>query len=220
MKKILVLFLAALMLFALAACSGDEDIESLKEENRKLKAQIIKLETQLNKVSDKTTPDSDEVSVSPDFAEVTLGSRHQLDFAEMIFDSAGWSDDIKPTDTSGVYSYYSDEKDESYFWLCGTLKNISGNSYSVENIHAEITFNDKYTYSAKLIADEGGNDFYGDNVKPLKTVKYYIYASCPDEVKELYTNAVVRFGFKDNFVRETSSDWEEYDNLFTIKLYK
>ena len=219
MKKILVLMLACAVLLTLFACTSDKELEELREENAHLKDQIEKLQAQVNKVSDSTS-DEEESPISPTFKEVNLGDNCSLDFAEITFDTAGWSDDIKPTDTSGVYSYYSDKDGESYFWICGTLKNVSGESYNVDNIHGTVTFENKYTYNVNLIADEGGNDFYGDNVKPLKTVKYYIYASCPDEVKELYNNAVIRFGFKDNFVRETSSDWEEYDNLFTIKLYK
>lgn len=220
MKKLITLLMVVLMVLALCAC-GDEDIAELKEENAKLKAKILELQIQLNKISDKTDsskkPDEDATS---GFKEVNLGGSETLDFAVMTFESAGWSDELNPTDTSGVYSYHADKEGESYFWLSGNLKNTWGNSYQVDNIYAEITFNDAYTYTARLIADDGGNDFYGDNVNPLKTIKYYIYASCPDEVKSIYKTATVKFGFKDNFERQSGSDWSKFDNLFTITLYK
>jgi len=236
MKKPIAILLAGLFVAVTAACGGTEnnsaalqrleaenaslvqENSALKEQIATLEAQIAALEAQVNKITDTSTQLEEETPKEPRFTKVNLGDTVTLDFAELTFESAAWSDDIKPTDTSGVYSYMSDEEGESYFWLCGTLKNTSGEKFNVDNTYGEIVFDNKYSYTAYLIADDGGNDFFGDTVKPLKTIKYYIYASCPDEIKESYSSAVVNFAFKDNFAYEYKSDWTLYDNLFTISL--
>ena len=146
--------------------------------------------------SETSSEEAEELS----YTEVSVGDIITQDFATMSLDKVSWSDEIKPSDISGVYSYYSDQEGESYFWLSGTIKNLSGDSFSIENMAAEFIFDDKYTYSGIIIADDGGNDFYfTDYVQPLGSVKYYIYYSIPDELKNSYSSCVLRFGFKDSF---------------------
>lgn len=177
-------------------------------------------ESKVNSINDNTSKQDESVPAEDEFIQLNLGDCITLDFVDFTVDSASWSDTIKPTDTSGFYSYKPDNDNESYFWLCGTMKNTSGNAYSVEDIVSEIVFDDKYTYNAYLIADDGGDDFYGDYVKPLSTVKYYIYVSAPDEVKEIYNSATVRFGFANNFSGSYYDEFEECDYLYEVKLAK
>lgn len=150
--------------------------------------------------------------------EIKFGETLPLDFVEMSVLNSSWSDTIKPTDTSFVYSSMADQDNESYFWISGNLKNISGDKYNVENIVAEINFDEKYNYTAYLIADDGGSDFYGSSVKPMKSVKYYIYASVPDEIKNSYSTAKVIFGFKDKFSGSYYDNLDECDHIYSIQL--
>lgn len=239
MKRAVSFVLAALLCVALCACGstggqnqGDSGaleakiaeyetkISELETQLAEAEQKVAQLESQINTVSDNPSviPEETPDSGSDGFVKLNLGDSVDLDFLEMTVGSASWSDELKPTDTSGVYSYMSDVENETYFWLTGTMKNISGNSYNVEDIVAEIVFDSKYTYNAYLKADDGGNDFYGYNVKPLASVKYYIYASVPDELIDMYSTVTVKFGFKENFSGSYFDEFDECDYLYIVEL--
>ena len=177
-----------------------------------------------NKIIDKVevdTPDKDTTSSEEGvFKSVTLSDKISLDFVKMTFEKIAVSEAIYPTDTSGVYSYMSEKDGEQYFYLKGSIQNISGNAYSVENMVGKLVFDDKYTYSCFLIADDGGNDFYGDYVKPLSSVKYYIYSSVPDEIVTTYSTCTFYFGFKDCFSGSYYDSLDECDYLYKISAKK
>lgn len=223
------------MCLSLVACGGTSSNDGLENQLAESQAKVNELETKLaeaeakvaeleakvNSIGDSTSQQQEElINKGDEFIQLNLGDAITLDFVEFTVDSASWSNDIKPTDTSSVYSYMSDKENESYFWMCGTMKNTSGNAYSVEDIVSKIIFDDKYTYTAHLIADDGGNDFYGDYVKPLSSVKYYIYVSAPDEIKEIYSTATVKFGFEDSFGGSYYDDFEDCDYLYMVNLNK
>lgn len=148
---------------------------------------------------------------------VTLGDTVSLDFVEISLEETGVSDTILPVDTSRGYSYISDNELEKYYYVTGVLKNLSGSAYSADDIFAEMVFDGKYTYSANLIACAWSNNFYDDYVKSLGTVKYYIYASIPDELIESYSECVLTFGFANNFsVSKYSLSEEKCDYLYSI----
>ena len=232
MRRNIGLCLAVLLAVGLTACGGDsagaetqiaqlqEQIAQLTQANQELTEENDQLRQQLNTIGDQTAPAPEPDEGPAGFTELFLGSQVTLDFVDMTVDSASWSDEIKPTDTSSVYSYKADQEGESYFWLCGTMKNTSGAAYSVEDIVSELMFDGKYTYNAYLIADDGGNDFYGDYVNPLSSVKYYIYASVPDELKDTYSSCELRFGFAENFSGSYYDEFDECDYLYTITLTK
>lgn len=128
-----------------------------------------------------------------------LGETISLDFVEMVLEEIGISETITPVDTNRGYSYIPDTPNEKYFYLTGTLKNLSGNTYNVEDILAQMVFDGTYAYNAKLTACAWTNNFFGENVKPLGTVKYYIYASIPDELIDNYEECEIKFGFANEF---------------------
>lgn len=146
MKKLFLMFISFLVLSLLGACNPfdnalEEANNKLQEENNALREELAAMQSQGNKITDTSTDKLEsQEKENPTFEEVNLGDSVSLDFAEITFDSASWSDEIKPTDTSGVYSYMADREGESFFWVTGTLKNLSGEKYNVENIHAEIVF--------------------------------------------------------------------------------
>lgn len=160
-----------------------------------------------------------EVTVVKDRAQkINIGDTITLDFVEMSVLNTDWSSTIKPKDTSSVYSYMSDQDGETYFWISGNIKNTSGEKYDIENIEAEIIFDNRYTYSAYLIATDGYS-FYDNYVNPLKTVKYYIYASVPDEVREMYSTCQIKFGFTDNFAEDyLRLNFEKCDYIYAVEL--
>lgn len=148
---------------------------------------------------------------------VALGDTISLDFVEMTLEEIGVSETILPVDTSRVYSYISDTPNEKYFYLTGTLKNLSGNTYDVEDIFAQMVFDGTYSYSAYLTACAWSNNFYDESVKPLGTVKYYIYASIPDELINSYGECEIKFGFANDFsVSRYRLTEGECNHLFTL----
>ena len=129
---------------------------------------------------------------------VNFGETFSNEILEIVIDSASTMQEIKPSDTSGVYSYISDVPNETFFFLTGSAKNLSGEDYDVTEMQIDFCFDDAYNYSGNIVIDEGGDDFYNDNIKPLKTVKYYMYASVPDEMVDSYTTCSVQFSVKGN----------------------
>lgn len=151
---------------------------------------------------------------------VNIGDTITLDFVEIGIEDHSISDTILPVDTSRMYSYISDVENEKYFYISGTLKNTSGNSYSVEDVLVEMAFDNKYNYRGYLAASSG-NDFYADTVKPLGTVKYYIYSSVPDELINSYKTCVITFGFSDSFnTSKYSITKEDCNNQYSITIEK
>lgn len=148
-----------------------------------------------------------------DVQNVHLGETITLDFMEMFIESASYTEELKPTDTSNVYSYYKDEPDKKYFYLQGTIKNIGRFNYGVDNICVELNFDEKYKYNGHLIADDGGNDFYGDNVDPFDSVKFYMYSSIPDELISQYNKCTITFGFNENFGYNDDNTYSYISNM-------
>ena len=151
-------------------------------------------------------------------SEVNIADTISLEFVEMTLESLNISDKILPEDTDSGYLYISDVENEQYFCIAGTLKNLSGASYDVENIYVEMVFDEKYTYAGQLSACAWTNDFYGSNVKPLGTVKYYLHTSVPDELIDSWATCSVTFGFKENFDGGYYVEKAECDYLYTINL--
>lgn len=175
----------------------------------------------VNKIGDNDDTSSAETEEDKlEFESVDYGTSINLDFLEMTVEGASIAEELYPTDTSGVYSYMSDKEGEQYFYLTGNMKNIGGKSYSVENMVVQFCLDDKYNYTGWLKADDGGNDFYGDYVKPFGQVKYYIYSSIPDELMNTYSTCKIRFGFQEEFRGSYYDDFDECDYLYEITISK
>lgn len=220
MKKMFSLVLAIMMCASLCACGifggntpGSNSSDSVAAGAAAPDNSIGNVVSQNNY---NTTAPVENVS----FQNVNLGTQITLDFLEMTFDTVSYAQELKPTDTSRVYSYIADKENEQYFYLSGSIKNIGGAGYSVKNIVSEIVFDNKYTYNAHLAADNGGNDFYGDYVEPFGGVKYYIYASVPDELLNQYSTVTFRFGFKNNFSGSYYDDFDECNYLYQLSAMK
>ena len=221
MKKLLSVLLAISACLAFASCNAADD----NEEIERLKKKIEKLESQLeayeNGEADVTEKPSATLRPDKDgFFEVPFNQKVSLEFVEFTIEDSLCTEELTPADTSGVYSYMADNEDEKYFCIYGTLKNLSGEEYDIEDIVSEICFNDKYTYTAHLKADDGDGDFYGNYVKPLGSVTFYIYASVPDEVVNIYESCTVKFGFKEGFSGSYYDDFEECDYLYYVTFNK
>jgi len=108
---------------------------------------------------------------------VTIG-----DVMELTLEGSEWTDEIKPSNTSSVYSYYEDKDGEKYFVIKGKVKNIAGEDLDIEYVNqSKIVINDTYKADIRIEAEEtDGTSFYA-NIKPLQTLNIIAYASLSDE---------------------------------------
>lgn len=232
-KKIIATLLTSCIALACIGC-GDNKSENSNSSNSQQSTVIDQptstpteqpTDAPINQVDDTATNTIDtEPTAAPTeeplvYETINFGEMIALDFVEWTVDSAACTQEIFPTDTSSVYSYMPDQENEQYWYITGTIKNISAETYNVEYIAAELCFDDKYKYDAYLIADDGGRDFYGQTVKPFGSVKYYIYASVPDELIGMYTTCTVKFAFEDNF-DNYRPDFDECKYFYQVTVSK
>ena len=228
MKKSVAVLLAMSLGLSLAACassnaSTNEAESKASEASAEAENTVETTQTEStvqNQMSETTAEEEVQEEQAIEFETVHFGDSIITDFVEMTVESMDTSQELKPTDTSSVYSYMSDQDGETYFYVTGTMKNTSGDSYSVEDMNIQMTFDGKYNYTGYIAADDGGNDFYGDYVKPFGSVKYYMYASIPDELISSYSTCVIKFAFHDNFMHDINTDFSTYEHCYTIAVTK
>lgn len=115
---------------------------------------------------------------------VTIGN-----VMELTLEASEWLDEIKPSNTSGVYSYYEDKDGEKYFVVKGKIKNLSGGNLDIDYAHkSQILINDTYEANVTIKSEEtDGTSFYG-SIKPLQTLNVVIFASVSDELYNICEN--------------------------------
>ena len=173
-----------------------------------------------NEIDTSDEPEEPEESEEPEseITEVNFSEQITTDFVEIVIDGASSGDEIRPDNPESVYRYMPDQDDEKYVYLYGTIKNVGGESFEfADNMFAELVFDDKYVYSGNITADEGGDFSYiYAYLNPLKSEKFYIIASIPDELEEQYSKVVVKFGFCENFDGPFSIQEDECDYLYSV----
>ena len=196
MKRTISFFLILVFILLLCGCSASsnsdesklqERISQLEQENQELKQQISELQNGDNTIKDNTKQDNEPIG---DSAPKTVSLNTTFDVADVMsitLLSSEWCDEIKPSNTNGVYSYFKDVDGEKFFVVHGELKNLASKTLDITYAgKAEILINEKYTLSATMELEEPeGNSFYGD-AKPLQTLPLIIYCSVSDELYESY----------------------------------
>lgn len=217
-----VLFLCISLALCLTACGSTT--EPPKETND---SYVGTTDNSSNEVSNKMNDNEEVISkVESDdttsFHEISFGETQTLDFVEFTIDGASSGDEIKPANPQNVYTYESDLDGEKYIYIYGTIKNISGDQFEfADNMYAKMTFDDKYNYRASIIADEDGSFSYiYAYLDPLKSERFYIIASVPDEMENQYSKVNVKFGFAENFDGEYNIQEDECDYLYSITVTK
>lgn len=111
------------------------------------------------------------------------------DVMELTLESSEWLEEIKPSNTSGVYSYYENKEGEKYFVVRGKIKNIAGENLDIQYANkSQILINDMYKANVTFEAEEtDGTSFYGD-IKPLQTLNIIAYASVSDDAYNICEN--------------------------------
>ena len=183
-KRMLVVLIAAICIISIAACSkgGVDADQTPKNGAYPLLPGSYGDESESATVGTVSTPiNFNETVVVGDVMEITL-------------EEYEWLDEIKPSNTTGAYSYKSDNVGEKYFVIRGKVKNIAGDTLDISYAHeSELIINGRYKANINIDAEESdGTGFYGD-VKPLQTLNIVIYASVSDELYEICENIDVTF---------------------------
>ena len=154
-----------------------------------------------------------------DFKNVSFGEKIELDFAEITIDGFYAGEEILPQKIDEMYSLIEDKEGEKYFWLEGSVKNLSGEKLSIWKTVIEFTFDDKYNYVGDFMACADDDDYFQDfpGIDPLKKTNYYMVVSVPDELANSYSKCDVKFGFKENFTNESWDGLEKCDYLFQVE---
>jgi len=230
-KRLIGVILVFVMLsFGLMGCSADSsDLESLKaeienlkseneklqDENEELKTEIAKSAVSTNSVVDNTIQEDKKEGIKT----ISLAEPVNLDFVEFTLEAAEWKDELLPSNISGVYSYYEDIENETYFVFKGIIKNVSGEAYSIGDMVSQFVFNDKYKYTGITVGEsEDHTDLYGDYLNPLQSTVIYIYVSVPDEIKEQFQTCNLTFGFDNNFSNNMFDAIEEVDIRYNVQV--
>lgn len=192
MKRTLKFITILMLLVSLSACSVSGNDTDYQEQIDALEDRVEALEAQLKGEDEPAAapPEESEPEPEPDsrpkdgiivFGEtVTIG-----DIIEFTVDSCAWEQEILPSNTSGTYSYKGDENDETYLVLRGRFTNLSGESYSIEDIHeSELLINGKYNFTVRLDGEDPDGAGFSEDTKPLQTVNFVIYASVSDTAKD------------------------------------
>lgn len=182
-------------------------------------AEETKTEEKTNSVSSsaaKTTTGATTLNVNE---TVTIG-----DVMELTLESAEWTEEIDPSNTSA--SYYSskdDQEGEKYFVVRGKVKNLAGGNLDLswKGFEGEMLINDTYKSELSLDVEESdGTGFYGE-IKPLQTLNIIIYASISDELQAMAESASLNLKFVndadyiDEYFYADKVPFNEYNILFT-----
>lgn len=146
--------------------------------------------------------------------QYSIGDTINEEFMEMTIDGVVEEQEVEPSDTSGAYTYYSDQEDETYVIVYGTLKNLAGNDLELSGgTSIEFCFDDKYNYYGWIEVEENDGTGFDSWLKPLASRNYVLYASVPDELIDMYTSCTISFKCSENM--EWSYDYEySYDIVF------
>lgn len=222
-KRIIVAFCMIGMLLTFCSCSSSgnsEDIDAYKARIAELENQVESLQAQLNEIQSSETPSSGSLEATK--PSIEFGQKVVIDgIIEFTLDSCSWQDEIYPSDISGAYSYYSDEPDETYLVIRGSMTNLSGESYDVDSLQdSDILVNEKYSFSVSIEAEEPDGASFSRSTKPLQTVNLIIYAGISDGVKEIFEDGVITFNILNDpsRIQYVFNSDDSCGNAYTLEL--
>lgn len=151
--------------------------------------------------------------------KITVGSMFEITLLK-----SEWCEEIRPSNTTDRYTYYTDEEGQKYFVVRAKIKNVSSKEVDFENISKCLLKADgKYEISGKAESEEvDGTSFYG-NIKPLQEVNAIIYFSVSDEMYNTCSEYEVFLDVANNeeAAGNYSFSWEDGDfDSFCIKFKK
>lgn len=228
LKRVLSLLLVVIFACAIISC-GNEDTETGASKRKKEKTEKVTEEDDeeegldeepTEKPTKRPTKEPTKEPEKPKFEAFSSNELIATEFVEISLDDMPQkSFDLLPLDTSKTYSYYKGEEGQQFFFIRGNFKNIGGETVQIDAASVEFCFDNKYKYTANIYAYEGNSISNYAGVSPLKSVKFCIAASVPDELLDVYKECRVRIVFNDGYVDSYERDMEKYDYRYEI-IYK
>lgn len=227
MKKLLSVLLLSCFLFSLISCGGQTNtIENTKGNDASSANASSDNSSSANGISkppradDEENDDKDDRKSSTSAKQFSFGELLSADFVELSIDGAALANEVFPENPEKYICHSLEDIDgETYIYLYGNIKNVAGEAYDIHNIYASILVDGKYRYDGDIVGDEGGTfSYFSSEIKPLQNEDIVIYFSVPDELTEAFKEAIVTFGFKDDFESEFDMQESDCDYLYSISL--
>ena len=174
MRKLLALLLVCAMCLSLCACGGNNTEIVASNNHSNEKENVIPVET----------------ASKDDYYQ--LGQAIDIGFATMSFASA------KIAYTIGETVSVTAQDGMRFFGLVGTIENTGGKELTVNNLCAEMVFNDEFTYTARATIG-GKRNTTNMTVAPLAEVEYWVYAEIPDALLDKLSFCEVHISINDDF---------------------
>ncbi len=119
------------------------------------------------------------------------------DFATMVFNGIEYTDDLMPSNTSGVYSHYPiDDPANTYLIVKFDITNYQTTDRECDTfIGVKATYMDKYTYIGSVVVEDEDGEGFGayENIAPLTTRHFYYMIKVPKTVSSEPVSLTVSF---------------------------
>ena len=158
--------------------------------------------------------ETEEVPVALDAEPYALNDTITTDTIEMTFTEMGVAEDIRITsDESGlsITSGPDPQSGKKFIYIKGTVKNLSTSAVWI-GLAGKFTI-DGYTFDMNVhTANSLGHPI--SNIEPLDEFTIILYAPVSNELIDNYNEAVLTFGFNDNF--DTVWSLEEAEHTYIV----
>ena len=172
MKKIIALFLVAIMGLSFVACN--QSITTNNGSN--------------NTNSSNTTNTSNNTIVVDNTPTIEIGEKVTTEKCEFYVDYINITNDVVPPQPSNWYSHYVADAGKVYVDLCVAYKNTDASNIKANNtISGKLLYAGKYEYKGfSMIEEDNRSDFTYSNITsiaPLNTEYVHYLFEVPEEVK-------------------------------------
>lgn len=153
-----------------------------------------------------------------------IGDTIQTDYVMLTLDAYDSDPEIRSgTSQYGIYTYYTSDNGDPYFYLTGTLKNLGGTPVNIWNTYVQFCFDGKYNYKGSVDGVSSASNGFIHDISPLAEVDYYIYAAVPQELIDTFKTCEVKIGFTENFDYKVVDvndlpKFENCDDVFIVEI--
>ena len=130
--------------------------------------------------------------------EIRAGETVEVaDYATLVFHGMEYTDDVRPSDTDGVYSHYEiDDPANTYLLVRFDLTSYLADDRECDTfVGIKAVYLDKYTYTGFAVVEDGdGRGFSAyDDIAPLTTRHFYYLIEVPKSVTENEVELTISF---------------------------